>query len=451
LVHAFTYEHKGEALYFLYDIESGSLYKVDHQAFLTAKSRYGKPFTSSEERDFDSLENSVKEEIGSDFSELEKEGALDAGAIYSHFTKNLERVKALCLHIAHDCNMRCDYCFAEGGAYHQLRELMPAEVGKRAVDFLIENSGTTENLELDYFGGEPLMNMGAVKEITAYAREQGKKRGKEFFFTLTTNGVLLNKENVGYLNENMGNVVLSIDGREKTHNGVRHALNGKDTYPLILKNLKAFRAARGARKYFVRGTFTAKNLDFSEDVFKLNDEGFDRISVEPAALPAGSPLAIREGDLPAVEREYEKLAEGYLERRKAGKPFEFFHFDLDLEHGPCLKKRLTGCGAGNDYLAVSPKGELYPCHRFVGRKEYLLGDVFGGINNGGLREKFASNTVLSKPECADCPAKYYCGGGCSANALDFSGSINGVYKIGCAMTRKRFELSLALDYLEREK
>ncbi len=448
MVHTFVYRHKGNPLYFVWDIESGSLYNVDDVAFLCAKKRYGL-LSAEEEKAFSDSDKKDVSEINASFDELEGEGALNAPPLIKEFKKRTGAVKAMCLHICHDCNLRCEYCFASGGTYNTPRDYMSAEVGKKAIDFLISNSGDIKNLEVDFFGGEPLMNFDVVKQITAYAKEEAAKKGKRFSFTMTTNCLLLNEEARNWLNEEMDNVVLSIDGRESVHNEVRHTVSGKNAYPAIVRNSLEFRKIRGDKKYYVRGTFTAKNLDFTEDVIALNDLGFDQISMEPVVLPEEDPMAITRLHIDRIKAEYDRLAEVYLERRKGGKWFNFFHFMLDLDHGPCIHKRLTGCGAGTEYLAVSPTGEIYPCHQFVGRSEYLIGNVGEGILNPEVRERFSGYTVLKKAHCADCPAKYYCGGGCAANALNFSGRPDGQYEVGCELQKKRMEVSLAIQFIER--
>jgi len=433
----------------LWDIESGSLHHVDYPAFLCAKHRF-LTLTGEEETAFLALSQEEKEEISAELDALVAEGSLDAPPPAAKFYKNTSLVKALCLHICHDCNMKCDYCFASGGTYNTAKDYMSAETGKQAIDFLIVNSGMRHNLEVDFFGGEPLINFGAVKEIVTYAKEAAAKAGKEISFTLTTNCLALNKDAREYLNNNMDNVVLSVDGRKCVHNNVRHIRDGKDGYDVIAGNALEFCKIRGDKRYYVRGTFTSKNLDFAEDVFALNDLGFDQISIEPVVLPDGHPLALKESDLPAILKEYDRLAEGYVERRKGDKWFNFFHFMLDLEHGPCVNKRLTGCGAGTEYLAVSPTGDLYPCHQFVGEKDYYVGNVREGVIHKDVRERFACVSVLNKPHCAICPAKYYCGGGCAANAKNFGGAIDRQYPLGCALQKKRLELSLAISYLENQ-
>ncbi len=451
MVHTFEYEYKGNNYYLMWDVESGSLSLLDYVAFLCAKKRYCKNLTETEEIDYQKIDASEKAELEAHFFDLESNGELNAKPIITEFCKDSHTVKALCLHICHDCNLACEYCFASGGTYHTERDYMSLEVGKKAIDFLISNSGKRQNLEVDFFGGEPLLNLQVVKDIVTYAKQQGEKHGKTFNFTMTTNCLLLNKENIDYLNKEMDNIVLSIDGRREVHNAVRKSLNGKDCFDTILKNAINMRKARGDKKYYVRGTFTANNLDFSKDILALNDYGFDQISVEPVVLEETSPMALKKEHLEKILDEYEKFSKEYLDRRNDdGRWFNFFHFMIDLEHGPCPNKRLTGCGAGTEYLAVTPIGEIYPCHQFAGKNEYKIGDVFQGIDNQKIRDNFAKICVLNKEHCQDCFAKYFCGGGCSANALNLSGKLDGQYELGCEMTKKRLELSLAVLALEKK-
>lgn len=351
-------------------------------------------------------------------------------------------VKALCLHVAHDCNLRCSYCFAGTGEYLGQRSLMNLEVGKRAIDFLIENSGNRRNLEVDFFGGEPLMNFDVVKGVVEYAREREKETGKNFRFTLTTNAMILDEDNRKYINENMHNIVLSLDGRKEVNDAVRKRVDGSGSYDRILPYIKKMVEERGDRQYYIRGTFTRKNLDFAEDVLHLADLGFEQVSVEPVVANSDSGLDIREEDLEKVCSEYERLAKEYVERRKNGKWFNFFHFMIDLEGGPCIAKRLRGCGSGTEYLAVTPEGELYPCHQFVGHKEFLLGNVFDGLNSNPVREIFLETNVYTKPRCDSCWAKFYCSGGCAANAWQFNRDIKVPYGIGCELEKKRVECAL---------
>ena len=359
MVHAFNFCYHGRTYYFIWDVESGSLHNVDYVAFLYAKKKYAKLTDSKEIADFSVIPSDELIDLEDEFSYLEQQGALNTPCDVYAKRKRIGEIKALCLHICNDCNLRCKYCFADEGTYHTSeRAYMSEEVGKKAIDFLIANSGKRNNLEVDFFGGEPLMNLSVVKSIVAYAREREKESGKTFYFTMTTNCVLLNDETIKWLNEEMHNVVLSIDGRECVHNAVRKAVNGKDCYSLIANNAIKFAKVRGNKSYYVRGTFTARNLDFSDDVLALNDMGFDQISMEPVVTDIDD-LKITKEHLPAILAEYEKLAEKYIYRRKTDKWFNFFHFMIDLEGGPCLVKRLTGCGSGCEYLAVTPTGGIY--------------------------------------------------------------------------------------------
>jgi uncharacterized protein len=367
------------------------------------------------------------------------------------FKKRPTVVKALCLHIAHDCNLACQYCFAEEGEYHGRRALMSFEVGKKALDFLIANSGNRRNLEVDFFGGEPLMNWQVVKDLVAYGREQEKLHDKKFRFTLTTNGVLLNDEVMEFCNREMGNVVLSIDGRKEVHDKMRPFRKGAGSYDLIVPKFQQFAESRHQDKYYVRGTFTHYNLDFSEDVLHLADLGFKQISVEPVVAEPKEPYAIREEDLPKLFEEYDKLAVEMIRRHKSGEDFNFFHFMIDLEGGPCVAKRLSGCGSGTEYLAVTPWGDFYPCHQFVGNEKFLLGNVDAGILNTDIRDEFKCCNVYAKEKCRKCFARFYCSGGCAANAYNFSGDICGAYDIGCELQKKRIECAIMIKAAEEEQ
>ena len=360
------------------------------------------------------------------------------------FKKRPTVVKALCLHIAHDCNLACQYCFAEEGEYHGRRALMSFEVRKKALDFLIANSGNRRNLEVDFFGGEPLMNWQVVKDLVAYGREQEKLHDKKFRFTLTTNGVLLNDEVMEFCNREMGNVVLSIDGRKEVHDKMRPFRKGAGSYDLIVPKFQQFAESRHQDKYYVRGTFTHYNLDFSEDVLHLADLGFKQISVEPVVAEPKEPYAIREEDLPKLFEEYDKLAVEMIRRHKSGEDFNFFHFMIDLEGGPCVAKRLSGCGSGTEYLAVTPWGDFYPCHQFVGQEDFCLGNVYEGVKKTETVNEFKKCNVYSKKECSQCFARFYCSGGCAANSYNFTGKINDVYEIGCKMQQKRIECALMI-------
>lgn len=360
-------------------------------------------------------------------------------------------IKAMCLHICHDCNLRCSYCFAKDGTYNTARDYMSFEVGKAALDFLFANSGKRHNLEVDFFGGEPLMNLKNVKKIVAYGKEKAEKFNKCLKFTLTTNGVLLNDDTIKYLNEEMDNVVISIDGRKEIHDKLRVTPNGRGSHDIALANAKKFRAVRGDKRYYIRGTFTHNNIDFSTDVLNINDEGFDQISIEPVVLPDESPLALHEQDLPEIFRQYDTLAEEYIERRKGAKWFNFFHYMIDLKNGPCVAKRLNGCGAGKEYVAVTPVGDIYPCHQFVGGDgKYKMGNVLTGEFDRDIQKTFKAINVYTKEDCNKCPAKYYCSGGCVANSYNFNGDLHKPYKLSCEMMRHRLEDSLAVYCIEQE-
>jgi uncharacterized protein len=389
-----------------------------------------------------------------DVEQLIKEGALFTEDIYQQYITDFKSrptvVKALCLHIAHDCNLACRYCFAGKGEYHGDRALMSFEVGKTALDFLIQNSGSRRNLEVDFFGGEPLMNFQVVKDLVRYGREQEKIHDKNFRFTLTTNGVLLDDEVMEFANKEMSNVVLSIDGRKEINDYMRPSRNGKGSYELILPKFKKLAESRKQTNYYVRGTFTHNNLDFSEDVIHLAEQGFKQISVEPVVSLPEEPYAIKEEDIPYICEQYDKLAKYMLEKKKEGSAFNFFHFMIDLSGGPCVAKRLSGCGSGTEYLAVTPWGDLYPCHQFVGETDFLMGNVFDGIKNTEIRDEFKCCNVYAKEKCRECFARFYCSGGCAANSYKFHGKINDAYDIGCELQRKRIECAIMLKAAEAE-
>lgn len=353
-------------------------------------------------------------------------------------------VKALCLHIAHDCNLACRYCFAEEGEYHGHRELMTYETGKQALDFLIANSGSRRNLEVDFFGGEPTMNWQVVKDLVAYGRSQEEAHNKKFRFTLTTNGVLLNDEIMEFANKECANVVMSVDGRKEVHDFMRPFRNGKGSYDLIMPKFKKFADSRNQTNYYVRGTFTHYNLDFAKDVLSLADMGFKQISIEPVVAPPEADYAIREEDVPIICEQYDLLAKEMIRREKEGNGFNFFHFMIDLTGGPCVYKRLSGCGSGTEYLAVTPWGDLYPCHQFVGNEKFLLGNVDEGVVRTDIVDTFKHCNVYAKEDCKKCFSRFYCSGGCAANAYNFTGSINGAYEIGCKLQRKRIECALMI-------
>ena len=358
-------------------------------------------------------------------------------------------VKALCLHIAHTCNLNCDYCFASQGKYHGERAVMSFEVGKRALDFLVENSGTRRNLEVDFFGGEPLMNFEVVKELVAYARSIEKEKNKNFRFTLTTNGMLIDDDVIDFANREMSNVVLSLDGRREIHDRHRVDYAGKGSWDRIVPKFKKLVDARGGKNYYMRGTFTHENPDFLEDIKVMLDLGFSELSMEPVVCAEGDPAELTREDLPIVLDQYEKLAELMIERDKAGKPFTFYHYMIDLTGGPCIYKRISGCGSGTEYMAVTPWGDLYPCHQFVGEEKYKLGDIYSGVTNTEAQCEFAECNVYSREECRDCWARLYCSGGCAANAYHSTGSVRGVYKYGCDLFKKRMECAIAVQVARR--
>ncbi len=386
--------------------------------------------------------------------ELEKAGKLFTPDAFAPMAGDFKArsgnvVKALCLHVAHTCNLNCSYCFASQGKFHGERALMPFEVGKRALDFLMENSGSRRNLEVDFFGGEPLMNWDVVKRLVAYARSVEKERGKNFRFTLTTNGMLIDEDVIQFANREMHNVVLSLDGRREVHDRFRVDYQGQGSFDQIVPKFQKLVQARGNRNYYMRGTFTHWNPDFLQDIEAMLDLGFTELSMEPVVCAPEDPAALTEEDKGIVMEQYEKLAQKMLERKKAGKPFTFYHYMIDLESGPCIYKRISGCGSGTEYMAVTPWGDLYPCHQFVGEERFRLGSVFEGVANPGVQEEFRRCNVYARPDCADCWAKLYCAGGCAANAYHATGSISGIYQYGCDLFRKRMECAIMLKAAEQ--
>lgn len=389
-----------------------------------------------------------KREIAEELLSLAQAGQLYTEDIYKNYIfdfKNRQTVvKALCLHIAHDCNLACKYCFAEEGEYHGRRALMSFEVGKKALNFLVANSGNRVQLEVDFFGGEPLMNWQVVKDLVAYGRSLEEPFHKKFRFTLTTNGVLLNDEILEFCNREMANLVLSIDGRKEIHDLMRPFRGGQGSYDMIVPKFEKAAKSRNQMNYYVRGTFTRHNLDFSKDVLHLADLGFEQISVEPVVAEKTEEYALREEDIPVLLEEYDRLAKELIRYGKEGKGFNFFHFMIDLEGGPCVAKRLSGCGSGTEYLAVTPWGDFYPCHQFVGREEFLMGNVDEGILRTDIRDSFKECNVYAKEKCKDCFAKFYCSGGCAANSYNFHGSITDTYEIGCELQQKRIECAIMI-------
>lgn len=433
------------------DCASGSVHVVDDVA-LELIDNYKKAGNDGYLKEVAAKHSVSLEEIKEcvdDLKELERQGKLFSADKFRPDVDKLAKrstvVKALCLHVAHTCNLDCEYCFASQGKYHGERALMSFEVGKRALDFLVENSGDRHNLEVDFFGGEPLMNWQVVKDLVAYARSIEQQHDKCFRFTLTTNGMLVDDDVIEFSNREMDNVVMSLDGRKEINDHFRKTAGGVGSFDIIVPKFVRFAKARGEKDYYIRGTFTHNNPDFMKDIEVMLDLGFDRLSMEPVVCPPDSPYALTEEDKKIVCRQYELLAEKMIECRRAGTPFVFYHYMLDLEHGPCIYKRLSGCGSGTEYMAVTPTGELYPCHQFVGDKDYLMGDVFNGVTNTAVRDKFKRCNVYSKPECADCWARLYCSGGCAANSYHATGDINGIYSYGCDLFKKRMQCAIAVN------
>lgn len=447
------HKYKLLGLNIVMDIYSGAVHVVD-DALYDVLDFLGEPFEAQEV-----CPENIKSELGAKYSEeeineayseicqLAKDGLLFTPDMYAKIAEKWNKksvVKAMCLHVAHDCNLRCKYCFADTGEYKGGRSIMSAEVGKKAIDFVIANSGARRNIEIDYFGGEPLMNFGVVKEITEYAKEQGEKHGKNFRFTITTNGVLLNDEIKDYINKNMSNVVLSLDGCKETHDRMRYRVDGSGSYDTVVPKFRDIAESRNQDNYYVRGTFTAHNVEFSKDVLHMADLGFKQTSVEPVVADYSEEYALTEEHIPTVFAEYEKLAEEYVKRRREGKGFNFFHFMVDLDQGPCVIKRLSGCGAGCEYVAVTPQGDIYPCHQFVGNEDFKMGNVEDGITDKDIVNLFESSNIYTKDKCRDCFAKFYCSGGCSANAYNFNKDINKPYELACEFEKKRVECAIAI-------
>lgn len=448
MIHLFRALDKPMAL----DVGSGAVHALDEIAFDALHLILEKPDADIVTELSAHYPREQAEEAVSELRELIAMGYLDTPDDYSGVElPDAGVVKAMCLHAAHDCNLRCKYCFADTGEFHmQSRSMLSAETGKKALDWLVSKSGGRKNLEVDFFGGEPLMNFPVIQEVVAYGRELEKKHGKVFKFTTTTNAVAMTDEVMDFLNREMDNVVISIDGRREVHDRMRPTPNGKGSYDLIIDKAKKFVKLRGQSRYYLRGTFTGYNLDFGKDVLHLADEGFEQLSIEPVVTADSCEYAIHEEDLPRVFEEYEQFGKEYVKRRKDGRWFNFFHFMVDLTGGPCLKKRLTGCGAGNEYVAVTPEGDIYPCHQFVGRDGMRMGSVLDGSFDEALQTRFRENHVLSKESCSKCWARFYCSGGCAANAHAFCGDIAKPYDMECRLERKRLECALAIYAAEHE-
>ena len=454
-----SYKMKGYNI--IIDQNSGCVHSVDEVAYDIINMFESKPKEKIKAFILDKYskrDDVTPEDIDLCFEDIEaliKDGRLFAKDAFENsaldFKKRQGVLKAICLHVAHDCNLACKYCFAGKGEYDGPKGLMSFETGKRALDFLVEKSGTRKNLEVDFFGGEPLLNWEVCKELVKYGREQEKEHGKNFRFTLTTNGVLVNDEVIDFCNREMGNVVLSLDGRKETHDRLRTTCNGKGSYDLIVDKFKKFANARNQADYYMRGTYTHYNTDFSKDIIHMADLGFKELSIEPVVSDPTEPYALKENDLPILKEQYEILADEMLRRYRNGNGFTFYHYMIDLNSGPCIVKRISGCGVGTEYMAVTPSGELYPCHQFVGDEKFLLGDIWKGVINTAILDEFKGCNVYSHPECKDCFAKLYCSGGCAANAYHTTGSVNGIYEFGCELHRKRIECAIMLKVAEAEE
>ncbi len=441
LIHSFRFQ----TLNILLDVESGAIHTLDDDAFAVVQAL---------EHDVNPYSVGVNAEtvaeVLADLEELKTGGAYETETQQAPEIAGGSAIKSMCLHVAHDCNLRCRYCFASTGDFHGARMLMPLETGKRALDFLIEHSGTRQHLEVDLFGGEPLMNWEVCKQLVAYGRELERAHDKVIHFTITTNCVALDDEKIDFINREMHNVVISLDGRKEVHDALRPTVNGKGSFDIILKNAQKLVATRGDKEYYIRGTFTRDNLDFLEDVKALTGFGFDQISIEPAVLPEDSPYSLKQEHLSHIDAEYDALATYYLESRKNHETwFNFFHFLFDPTGGPCLRKRINGCGAGTEYVAVTPDGELYPCHQFVGMPEWKLGSLDSPTLRTDLQQTFLNCNVCTKESCKTCWAKYYCSGGCMANAALYNGSLNQPHAISCHLMKKRAECAIGAYLMER--
>ena len=456
-----VHQYKLNGYNIVLDTASGSVHAVDEVAYDIIemyKDKTEEEIVSAILEKYPNTEDVTREDILDCISDVKS--LVEAGKLYSEdkyeplakvYKNNSKVVKALCLHVAHTCNLNCSYCFASQGKYHGDRALMSFEVGKAAFDFLIKNSGERRNLEVDFFGGEPMMNFEVVKQLVAYAREVEGQYNKNFRFTFTTNGVLLSEEVMDFLNKEMSNVVLSLDGRREVNDHFRRDYAGRGSYDTIVPKFQRLVEKRGGKGYYVRGTFTHNNTDFTNDIFHMADLGFTELSMEPVVCPPGDPYALTDEDLPILFEQYEILAKEMIKRKREGRPFTFYHYMLDLKNGPCIYKRITGCGSGTEYMAVTPWGELYPCHQFVGDEKYSLGNVFDGVKNTEVQDEFRSCNAYARPECNDCWARLYCSGGCAANSYHSTGSISGVYKYGCELFKKRIECAVMMQVAEDDE
>ena len=456
-----VHQYKQNGYNIVLDTASGSVHAVDEVAYdiiSMYKSHTADEIVSAMLETYGTLPDVNEEEIRlclEDVAALEAAGKLFSEDPYEklacEYKNNSNVVKALCLHVAHTCNLNCSYCFASQGKYQGERALMSFEVGKQAFDFLIANSGTRRNLEVDFFGGEPMMNIDVVKQLVAYARSVEKEHNKNFRFTFTTNGMLLDDETMEFLNREMSNVVLSLDGRKEVNDRFRRDYAGRGSYDTIVPNFQKLVAKRGGKNYYVRGTFTHHNTDFTNDILHMADLGFTELSMEPVVCAPDDPCALTEADLPVVFEQYEILAREMLKREEEGRSITFYHYMLDLKNGPCIYKRITGCGSGTEYMAVTPWGELFPCHQFVGDEKYSLGDVWQGVKNTAVQDEFRHCNAYAREECKDCWARLYCSGGCAANSYHATGSIRGVYQYGCELFKKRIECAVMMQVARAEK
>ena len=455
-----VHQYKLNGYNIVLDTCSGSVHTVDEVAYdiiSMYKSSSREEIISSMLEKYGHMPDVTAEEIDlciDDIASLEEAGKLFSEDKFEKlaytYKNNSKVIKALCLHVAHTCNLNCSYCFASQGKYQGDRALMSFEVGKQAFDFLIANSGTRRNLEVDFFGGEPALNFDVVKQLVEYARSVEKQYNKNFRFTYTTNGVVLTDEMMEYLNREMSNVVLSLDGRREVNDHFRRDYLGKGSYDTIVPNFQKLVKLREGKNYYVRGTFTHNNVDFTNDLFHMADLGFTELSMEPVVCPPTDPYALTDEDLPKLFEQYEILAVEMIKRRREGRPFTFYHYMLDLKNGPCIYKRIAGCGSGTEYMAVTPWGDLYPCHQFVGDKKYLLGNIWDGVKNTEIQDEFRHCNAYSREDCRDCWAKLYCSGGCAANSYHATGSIEGVYKYGCELFKKRIECAVMMQIAEAE-
>ena len=453
-----VHQYKLNGYNIVLDTCSGSVHTVDEVAYdiiaLYKNKSADEIVKEITEKYSDITEKDVLECL-EDVKYLEENGKLFTPDTYEGMAFDFKNrntvIKALCLHVAHTCNLNCEYCFASEGKYHGERALMSFEVGKRALDFLIENSGTRRNLEVDFFGGEPLMNWDVVKELVSYARVQEKIHNKNFRFTLTTNGMLIDDDVIDFSNREMSNVVLSLDGRKDVHDRLRVDYMGRGSYDTIVPKFQEFVKRRGDKNYYMRGTFTHKNVDFTNDIFHMADLGFTELSMEPVVCSPEDASALTQEDLPILYEQYELLAKEMIKRKKVGRPFTFYHYMLDLKNGPCIYKRISGCGSGTEYMAVTPTGDLYPCHQFVGDTKYLLGNIWDGVTNKEIQNEFKLCNAYARPECNDCWAKLYCSGGCAANSYHASGKITGIYEYGCELFKKRIECAVMIQVAESEE